>query len=88
MRLISKHISLESFTSRLPGVVPAYVPGSKEPIFFDEESLKKREYEYPSNYGLIPMSVNTELGCLSWETISDWYHFFTDYYHLLNDWGH
>lgn len=88
MRLISKHISLESFTSRIPGVVPAYVPGSKEPIFFDENSLKGREYEYPSNYGLIPMSVNTELGCLSWETISDWYHFFTDYYHLLNDCGH
>lgn len=88
MRIISKHISLEDFTSRLPGVAPAYIPGSKEPIFFDEESLKEREYEYPSNYGLIPMSVNTSLGCLSWETISDWYHFFTDYYHLLNDWGH
>jgi hypothetical protein len=88
MRVISKHISLEDFTSRLPGVVPAYVPGSKEPIFFDEESLKKRKYEYPSNYGLVPMSVKTSKGCLSWETISDWYHFFTDYYHLLNDWGH
>ena len=129
MRVISKQISLENFTSRLPGVVPAYVPGSKEPIFFDEGSLKKRDYEYPSNYGLIPMSVkitdsgliesikhNDELlfceydestkecNCitprkreddeeeccvtLSWETISDWYHFFTDYHHLLNDWGH
>jgi hypothetical protein len=88
MRVISKHISLEDFTSRLPGVAPAYVPGSKEPIFFDEESLKKRKYEYPSNYGLVPMSVKTSKGCLSWETISDWYHFFTDYYHLLNDWGH
>jgi Zn finger protein HypA/HybF involved in hydrogenase expression len=88
MRVISKHISLEDFTSRLPGVAPAYVPGSKNPIFFDEESLKKRKYEYPSNYGLVPMSVKTSKGCLSWETISDWYHFFTDYYHLLNDWGH
>ena len=88
MRVISKQISLEDFTSRLPGVVPAYIPGTTTPILFDEESLKAREYAYPSNYGLVPMFVNTDKGCLSWETISDWYHFFTDYYHLLNDWGH
>ena len=25
---------------------------------------------------------------LSWETLSQWYHFFTEYYHLLNDYGH
>ena len=88
MRVISKQISLENFTSRLPGVTPAYVPGSNKPIFFDETSLKGREYEYTSNYGLVPMSVNTSKGCLSWERISYLYNFFTDYFHLLNDWGH
>lgn len=88
MRVISKQISLENFTSRLPGVTPAYVPGSNKPIFFDETSLKNREYEYTSNYGLVPMSVNTNKGCLSWERISYLYSFFTDYFHLLNDWGH
>lgn len=88
MRVISKQISLENFTSRLPGVTPAYVPGSNKPIFFDETSLKGREYEYTSNYGLVPMSVNTSKGCLSWERISYLYSFFTDYFHLLNDWGH
>lgn len=88
MRVISKQISLENFTSRLPGVTPAYVPGSNKPIYFDETSLKGREYVHTSNYGLVPMSVNTAKGCLSWETISYLYSFFTDYYHLLNDWGH
>ena len=88
MRVISKQISLENFTSRLPGVTPAYIPGSNKPIFFDEASLKGREYEYTSNYDLVPMSVNTSKGCLSWERISYLYSFFTDYFHLLNDWGH
>ncbi len=88
MRVINKQISLENFTSRLPGVTPAYVPGSNKPIYFDETSLKGREYVHTSNYGLVPMSVNTTKGCLSWETISYLYNFFTDYLHLLNDWGH
>ena len=88
MRVISKQISLENFTSRLPGVVPAYRERDGKVYYFDNNSLKSRDYEFPSNYGLIPMSVNTSKGCLSWERISDLYHFFTDYKHLLNDWGH
>lgn len=93
MRVISKQISLENLTSRLPGVVPAYRDRDGKVYKFDNTSLEEREFAFPSNYGLVPMSVKVvnESGdevCLSWETISEWYHFFTDYYHLLNDWGH
>lgn len=124
MRTIQRTISLEPMTSRLPGVLPAY----KDNVlyYFDEDSLKAREYEFPSNYGMIPVNIvldkapsaatswnfsydshcyGTTLGTdkicysepyydelsnftLSWEELSDWYKFFTDYYHLLNDWGH
>ena len=86
MRVIQKEINLEAVTSRLPGVVPAYREGKL--YTFDDTALKGRENAFPSNYGMIPMFVETPLGCLSWERISDWYHFFTDYYHLLKDWGH
>lgn len=88
MRVISKQISLENLTSRLPGVVPAYRERDGKIYKFDNDSLEKREYAFPSNYGLVPMSVKIDGKCLSWETISEWYHFFTDYNHLLNDWGH
>ena len=124
MRTIQKTISLEPMTSRLPGVLPAY----KDNVlyYFDEESLKAREYEFTSNYGMIPVNIvldkapsaatswnfsydshcygttlDTNRTCygepfydelsnftLSWEELSNWYKFFTDYYHLLNDWGH
>lgn len=88
MRVISKQISLENLTSRLPGVVPAYRERDGKIYKFDNGSLEKREYAFPSNYGLVPMFVKIGDKCLSWETISEWYHFFTDYDHLLNDWGH
>ena len=127
MRTIQRTISLEPMTSRLPGVLPAY----KDNVlyYFDEESLKARDYEFTSNYGMIPVNIvldeapsaitewdtvelvydshcygetiGTDEICyedpyydelpkftLSWEELSDWYKFFTDYYHLLNDWGH
>jgi len=147
MRTIQRIISLEPMTSRLPGVLPAY----KDNVlyYFDEDSLKAREYEFPSNYGMIPVNIvldkapsaatdwnlsydshcygttlETDRECycntriydnapsgsgicggsaisayedlgdinhpfvISWEELSDWYKFFTDYYHLLNDWGH
>ena len=55
MRTIQRTISLEPMTSRLPGVLPAY----KDNVlyFFDENSLKEREYEFPSNYGMIPVNI-------------------------------
>lgn len=95
MRVIQKEISLEPMTSRLPGVLPAYKDGKL--MLFDESSLGKRGYEYPSNYGMIPvlLAINPSthtLDCngfkLSWETISKWYAFFVEYYNLLKDYGH
>ena len=69
MRKIYKTISLEPITSRLPSVVPAYVPGTNTPITFDEESLSGRGYAYTSNWGLIPCNVelptDIEIPCLN-----------------------
>ena len=62
MRKIYKTISLEPMTSRLPSVVPAYVPGTNTPITFDEESLSGRGYAYTSNWGLIPCNVELPSG--------------------------
>lgn len=103
MRTIQKTFSLEPMTSRMPSVWPAYKDNTL--YYFDNESLKKRDYKYPSNYGMIPMRVsfssktendNVEyfLDCssgattISFERLSNWYHFFKEYYHLLNDYGH
>ena len=57
MRKIYKTISLEPMTSRLPSVVPAYIPGTTTPITFDDDALKARDYGYPSNYGLVPCNI-------------------------------
>ena len=100
MRTIQKTFSLEPMTSRMPSVWPAYKDNTL--YYFDNENLKKRDYKYPSNYGMIPMRVSysakTEneyvLSCdsgattISFERLSNWYHFFKEYYHLLNDYGH
>lgn len=55
MRVIHKEISVEDFTSRLPSVLPAYL--GENLYFFDDKSLKKREYLYPSNYGMVPVNI-------------------------------
>lgn len=62
MRKVYKTISLEPMTSRLPSVVPAYIPGTTTPITFDDDALKARDYGYPSNYGLIPCSISLPSG--------------------------
>ena len=118
MRRIQKEISLEPMTSRVPSILPAY----KDNVlyYFDDASLRSREYLYPSNYGMVPVNLivsptpnsghtyseyNITKGChcygsseraydelcdfvLSFERLSKWYHFFTEYYRLLNDYGH
>ena len=55
MKTIQRTISLEPMTSRLPGILPAY----KDNVlyFFDDESLKKREYMFTSNYGMVPINI-------------------------------
>ena len=55
MRTIQKTISLEPMTSRLPSTWPAYKGDTL--YYFDDASLKDREYEFPCNYGLIPLSI-------------------------------
>ena len=55
MRTIQKTISLEPMTSRVPSIWPAYKDDAL--YFFDDESLKGREYEFPCNYGMIPLSI-------------------------------
>ena len=98
MRKIYKTISLEPMTSRLPSVVPAYVPGTNTPITFDKESLSGRGYAYTSNWGLIPCNVklptngicnvNDVCRVISFERLSNWYYKFKEYYNLLNHYGH
>ena len=97
MRIIQKTISLEPMISRLPSVWPAY-NGSNDVYYFDDESLKERQYEYPTNYGMIPLTLsftsNTyDLGCnssntMSFESLDKIYTFFKNYNHLLNKAGH
>lgn len=55
MRKIQKQISLEPMTSRLPSILPAYK--DNQLYYFDDESLKARDYVYPSNYGMIPVNI-------------------------------
>ena len=55
MRTIQKQISLEPMTSRLPSVWPSYM--NNELYFFDEESLKKREWQYTNNWGMVPVNI-------------------------------
>ena len=104
MRILQKQVSLEPMTSRLPGLYPAYKDG--ELYFFDDEHLKARGYEFPTNWGMIPVMLrlnytpgpayncdNYIVSCdgpftMSWERMSKWYGFFTEYYSLLNDYGH
>ena len=87
-------------TSRLPSILPAYM--NNQLYFFDDTNLRKRDYTYTSNYGMIPVDVEIPSdyrsricdyngdGCyvISFERLSIWYHKFTEYYHLLNDYSH
>lgn len=64
MRKIQKTFSLETMTSRMPSVLPAYRDNAL--YYFDDNSLKDRDYEYPSNYGMIPVNI-----ALSGVTVDD-----------------
>ena len=55
MRTIQKQISLEPMTSRLPSVWPAYL--NNEYYYFDDNSLKDREWQYTSNWGMVPVNI-------------------------------
>lgn len=97
MKTIQLTYSLEWFKSRLPSVYPSY--DGEELLFFDEESIKKRDNRLMSNYGTVPLDICPKLlgynGFedkpnnlkISWNTFSKWFHEFKLYYWLLNDGG-
>ena len=103
MRIIQKKISLEEFVSRLPSVVPSYKDNLDGLYYFDDESIKGREYLYTSNYGMVPINLSisgfddlnfglaedcSSGRIYSFNRISHLYHFFKEYYRILNDYGH
>lgn len=97
MKTIQLTYSLEWFKSRLPSVYPSY--DGDELLFFDEESIKKRDNRLMSNYGTVPLDICPKLlgyngfkdkhdnFKISWNTFSRWFHEFKLYYWLLNDGG-
>lgn len=97
MKTIQLTYSLEWFKSRLPSVYPSY--DGDELLFFDKESIKKRDNRLMSNYGTVPLDICPKLlgyngfedkpnnFKISWNTFSRWFHEFKLYYWLLNDGG-
>ena len=97
MKTIQLTYSLEWFKSRIPSVYPSY--DGNELLFFDEESIKKRDNMLMSNYGTVPLDICPSLlgyngfedkpnnFKISWNTFSRWFHEFKLYYWLLNDGG-
>ena len=97
MKTIQLTYSLEWFKSRIPSVYPSY--DGDELLFFDEESIKKRDNRLMSNYGTVPLDICPKLlgyngfkdkpnnFKISWNTFSRWFHEFKLYYWLLNDGG-
>lgn len=57
MRIIQKQISLEPMTSRLPSVWPAYYNNEPDIYYFDDASLKNRDWAYTSNWGMVPVNI-------------------------------
>ena len=84
--------------SRLPSVWPAYL--GKELLFFDDASLKARQYTYNSNYGLFPanVSVSTKpnsglvyseysVECGGDSFVLSWYHI-SQWYYFFKEYFH
>ena len=87
MKNIQKEICLESVISRLPSVWPA-LDGNGNVIFFDRDSVKKRQGQKTSNYGMVPLDVLTESGTrLPFELVAKIYAFYKVYNNLLTNNG-
>ena len=87
MKNIQKEICLESVISRLPSVWPA-LDGNGNVIFFDRDSVKKRQWQKTSNYGMVPLDVLTESGTrLPFELVAKIYAFYKVYNNLLTNNG-
>lgn len=88
MKNIQKEICLESVISRLPSVWPA-LDGNGNAIFFDRDSVKKRQGQKTSNYGMVPLDVLTEKSKtrLPFELVAKIYAFYKVYNNLLTNNG-
>ena len=87
MKNIQKEICLESVISRLPSVWPA-LDGNGNVIFFDRDSVKKRQGQKTSNYGMVPLDVLTKSGKrLPFELVAKIYAFYKSYNNLLTNNG-
>ena len=88
MKNIQKEICLESVISRLPSVWPA-LDGNGNVIFFDRDSVKKRQGQKTSNYGMVPLDVLTEKSKtrLPFELVAKIYAFYKVYNNLLTNNG-
>lgn len=88
MKNIQKEICLESVISRLPSVWPA-LDGKGDVIFFDRDSVKKRQGQKTSNYGMVPLDVLTEKSGtrLPFELVAKIYAFYKSYNNLLTNNG-
>ena len=91
MTIIKKQISLEPITSRLPSIWPSYKDGKL--FFFDDESLKKRDYDLLTNYDMIPLNI--ALSGDSFETVDtyvlcsgDTSPYFTMSFETIRKWYH
>ena len=87
MKNIQKEICLESVISRLPSVWPA-LDGNGNVIFFDRDSVKERQGQKTSNYGMVPLDVLTESETrLPFELVAKIYAFYKVYNNLLTNNG-
>lgn len=90
MKHIQKKISLEQFKSRMPSIIPAFYDNGKHYEFDGKANFDDEQQRIPyTNYGMIPYSVIWDRGtyanrCMSYNTISSWFHFIEFYINLLS----
>lgn len=77
MKTIKKKISLEQFKSRMPSIISSYKDGV-------EYDFTNHTDGYSVNYGMIPKNVVINGYNISYNTLSNWYHFLESY-NSLND---
>ena len=57
MKKLHTTVSLETFTSRIPGIIPAYDKNGLYHVF-TKDAIAARNYQKTNNYGMIPMNVS------------------------------
>lgn len=85
MRRISKKLSLEQFTSRLPSLVPYYKDGDLWYVTPCNGVIGNADDRAMANYGGIPLLVEYNGVRYSHYHMAKAYHFFKKYYELINN---